>query len=383
MMAACARQGRRSKRLLLAAAMLLAATLAGCLSLQSDTVYFVHGTVRDTEGRPVPGVIITAAGGDAVAESDEDGRWILTGVRNEMIVSAHKDRWTFAPAAVTVSPNSRRADFVGIPDGITGKARVTLRLPGHEVPVQSATVYIDDRTFRTDEHGEAVVYHLDPHRLYTIRVQTDFGSATWHGTLENDGTLPVSFDLSDFDLPGPVDGELLARAMGLQGSNHNRWRRGATIAVYFDYENAPPMSTAERMSLEIQVLDGLQAWLRDAQWDDPYLRWGGRVDRAADATLTVRILSSDAFRREYDDASPPTMRYYYDGERYTSHAMITVAPELRPVYPEDSASIFGWLFGLRYVPGSPPSVMNGRAILPTEWDLLALKVKMHLPVHWN
>ena len=113
MMAACARQGRRSKRLLLAAAMLLAATLAGCLSLQSDTVYFVHGTVRDTEGRPVPGVIITAAGGDAVAESDEDGRWILTGVRNEMIVSAHKDRWTFAPAAVTVSPEQPQGRLRG------------------------------------------------------------------------------------------------------------------------------------------------------------------------------------------------------------------------------------------------------------------------------
>lgn len=367
----------------MAAAVLLAATLAGCLSLQSDTVYFVRGTVRDTEGRPVPGVTVTAAGGDTVAESDEDGRWILTGVRDEMVVSAHKDRWTFTPAAATVSPTSRRADFVGIPDGITGKAKVTLRLPGHEVPVQSATVHIEDLTFRTDEHGEVVVYHLDPDRLYTIRLQTDFGSATWHGTLENDGTLPVSLDLSDFDLAGPVDGERLARAMGLQDSFHSRWRRGATVAVYFDYENASPMSTAERMSLETQVLDGLRAWLRDAQWDDPYLRWGGRVDRAADATLTVRILSSDAFRREYDDASPPTMRYYYDSDRYTSRAMITVAPELRSMHPEDYARIFGSLLGLRYVPGSPPSVMNGRASLPTEWDLLALKVKMHLPLRWN
>lgn len=368
-------------KMLLAVAIVLAIALAGCLPFQTDQLYFAYGTVRDQQGLPVPGVTIIAEGGKITTETDHLGRWTLAGLRDETVIHAQKHRWAFAPVSATVSPDLRKADFVGIPEGLKALVQLKLDLPERAVPIQDATLRIAGQTVRTDEHGHAAVYHLEPNRPYSASVETLFGEFILQGTLGADATLPLTLDLSR-----KTDTEALMRATVGTGTTHPRWPMGATISVYFDYTEAPPMSSAERTAVEAQALDEIRSWLRDADADNPYLRWDGRVARRTDATVTIRFVDRETFIRETSESSvPPSSRWFYE-DNYIREGIITTTVDWRPLGPGGYARAFGNLLGLRY-PGTsgPRSVLRSSDSLTeaSDWDLLALKVKMHLPHRLN
>lgn len=367
--------------------LLLTVVLAGCFgqtdSSRQDEIYFAFGTVKDESGLPIEGATIVASGNYGTAETDEHGRWSLAGLNGGVVVTPSKDKWFFQPTQQLVHENSRQAHFTGLRAGSSFTIKTELIGPEHSYPIADAIVTVADQVAITGPDGRAFVHHLERDQQYEVTVATDFAVSSHTETLTENVPVPVEMsypvDLDDEEFREGIfpEGILPDRTVNV------RWPRGATIKVFFDYEDASGMNEADRTSAESLALETFQSWFRDAHGDNPYLRWGGKVNNEARADVIIRMMHDEAFYDTFSEArGTHDVAFISYFMLYNYVVMGEIWLRVDALDERTYARTFGRILGLGRLSGSGlnRSIMgDGDLEMPTDNDLLMLRIKMHLP----
>lgn len=106
---------RDKKFVLLLMVLVLSLVLTGCFAgsnSPSESTYSISGQVVDAETEEgVEGITIVVAGQNVVAETDEEGRWTLDGVKGEATIVPTAKGYTFEPPSRVATLGTRGQDF--------------------------------------------------------------------------------------------------------------------------------------------------------------------------------------------------------------------------------------------------------------------------------
>lgn len=182
--------------------------------------------------------------------------------------------------------------------GATVAVTTELVGPEHLYPLLNARVELNGETQQTKMSGRASFSNVPRDQLATVQAVTDFASVSqqtmvsasmvWH--------VPIM-------LPEMMNADEFRNSLFWEGDRNLRWRRGAEIRVYFDYEHAPNMPLAEREAAEAQAIEEFQSWFPPPGHPAPYLRWGGQVSSPGQANVIVHMMHNEAFAEHYPEHS--------------------------------------------------------------------------------
>lgn len=103
--------GRRTVGLI--ALLIAALSLTGCIRWGWwSSTYTASGTVVDENGVGIPEVTLVFGSDFGMTETDNDGNWVMNGLRGEVTITPIKEGWIFEAKQVTRS--SSKIDFTGI-----------------------------------------------------------------------------------------------------------------------------------------------------------------------------------------------------------------------------------------------------------------------------
>lgn len=406
----------------LAAIIALALFIAGCsngvgeiLGGKRDEISFVNGTVLDGDGRPMAGVQIV--GNTRTTTTDASGRWTMSGLTDEILLTPRLDKWRFEPTSRRAKPGAANLRFTGYRLGSSYLFNVTIEGPEHSYPIEGAFVRINGESAYTDVTGTAVMHHVNPDETdepLEFTVKTDFYEHSWvesaPGTGESSGSGSTGTGGSadparsrtashSIPLPAHVWPEDLVDGIFNYGNYNFRWERGAEVTLFVRHYGSQYTSASDRRFLDDLAEASLEAWLQPAEAADPaggagpagatvpYLVWGGRAHNEDDATLIIHLVHGspvgDDIPAELEN-STSLMRY--DSRRigefsYRTRVEVWIAADQLPRAANVFHPFFGRAFGV-----SPFRSGLGRSVIydynipePTELDITLLRMKMHIP----
>lgn len=363
----------------------IALIAAGCANTSgpapNEQIFFAFGTVTDENGVGVEGVELYADGHAGIAETDENGRWSLGGLQGNTVITPAKDGWYFNPPQVTVNFQNREGYFEALRSGSTIVLQARLNGPEATYPLQDAVVTIAGRSARTNASGQAFVHHLNADEPVNWVVETDFAIYGGFETSPRDITVLA-------DLPPDITDAHFRDGIFYRDRN-DRWERGETITVYFDYDAVLGLTDMQRRQFEEDVLREFASWFEGVDFVNPVLRWGGKVHHELDANVIIRLVDDERFLvrfPEYADREqlPPSVRVPRSHNGYTVLVEYWVRMDGLNPRPGTYARWLGRILGLGTINSATApeeSVMrtSHRAGEATDLDRLMLAIKMHLP----
>ncbi len=99
--------------------------LNGCSEGEPDT-YEISGTVVDSDGSGLQGVIIEFGAGISSGLTGANGSWSKAGLEGSVTVTPRREGWTFQPPSITVNGARDDVDFVGTAEQVQTEHTVTV-----------------------------------------------------------------------------------------------------------------------------------------------------------------------------------------------------------------------------------------------------------------